>query len=204
MHRLGRTVAAALLLLALAVPGVAAATEEGNPLSELPPEYEPVLDAAAEEFGVSADELRAASRDELETIACTELQGRSVDDIAQKAEAALAEAPAEAQDQLTPERRAELERRLPALLASVEAQVCASDDGTDGTGAQDAGGAGAGGGETDGAPAAGTVDFPIPTRVDTGAGGAATTSTLVGAGVLGLAFATMGGVAMAWRRRLGW
>lgn len=184
-------------MLLVAAPGVAAAGEDDNPLADVPPEYEPALDAAAQEFGLSADQLQSASQEELESLLCAALDQYTVDEVVAKAEAALEELPDEDLDGLTPERRAHLTKQLPALMASLKTEVCA--DGGDATSDADATG-GDDATSDDDADDASSDEIPVPTRIDTGGGGAQT-PTVVVAGLLGVVLAAMSGVAIAGRRR---
>jgi predicted RecB family endonuclease len=143
LKRLGRILAAALLVLAVAVPGVAAAEEstDEKPLSDVPSEYEPALDAVAKEFGVSADDLKSASKEELQTLVCSQIDDMTVAEALALAEPALAE--------LTDEERQQVEEQLPLLWDKMKSEVCVSDDEVD-----------------DGVE-------EVPSRVDTGGGGSA-------------------------------
>lgn len=177
--RLGRMLAVALLLTAL-MSGVALAGEsDDHPLADLPKEYAPALDAAASQLGLTSADLTSASRDELESLLCSKLETSSTDEIAAAAKQALADAPEEQLKDLSDAQRAQLEARLPSIIAELEAEYCttsatADDDDGDSDGADD------GDHDDDGSSAgsdSGTTTsesgIPAPTRVDTGGGGAA-------------------------------
>lgn len=175
LNRLGRMLAAVLLVMAVAVPGVAAADESDDaPLSELPSEYEPALDAAADQLGVAPEELKSASREELTALLCDKLDETSPDELAAEVSEALDEAP----EELSEEQRAELERRLPALISQLETEYCASDEGDD------------------------ADEIPVPSRIDTGGGGAATGAAMpLAFGALFAALFGLFGVGAVGRRR---
>lgn len=141
----------------VAAPGVAAAGEsDDSPLSKVPEQYQPIVDVAAEELGVSADELRSASRDELQSLVCAELESRSTSDLVADVEAALEASPPKEYRELSDAQREQLVQQLPTLIGQLEGEYCetsASDDAAD---------------------ADADDDIPVPTRVDTGGGGAAT------------------------------
>lgn len=201
MRRLGRILAAALLVLMVLLPGAALAAESGNPLAELPPEYEPAVDAAAKEFGVDAEELKSASRSELEDLLCGELQALSAEEIAKKAKAAIDDLPAADREKLTPARIAQLESQLPALMVALEADLCADDDAgsdspDDDSSTDDAAAPQSAGDSGD----SGSGTIPTPNRIDTGAGGSVTPTGIIAA-VLAGALALLGTVAAAGRRR---
>jgi len=175
LQNLGRMLVAALLLLAVVLPTAAVAGEpDESPLSEVPGAYEPALRAAAEGLGLSYDELMSASEDELQAMLCDELDATPTDEIVAQARVALDEAPELAE--LGDAEREQLIEDLPAIIAQVESQYC--DDGAT-TGDDEAdGAAGADDAASDG-------DIPVPTRVDTGGGGAG------GAGVVPVAFGAL-------------
>ncbi len=142
-------------------PGVAAAEEsDDSPLSKVPDQYQPIVDVAAEELGVPADELRSASRDELQSLVCAELESRSTSDLVADVEAALEASPPKEYRELSDAQREQLVHQLPTLIGQLEGEYCetsASDDADD-----------------DHADDHADDDIPVPTRVDTGGGGAAT------------------------------
>jgi hypothetical protein len=140
--------AAALLVLAVAVPGVAAAEEKASekPLSDVPSEYEPALDAVAQELGVSSDDLKGASKEELQKLLCAHIDELTVEEVLALAEPALAD--------LTAEERAQVEEQLPLLWDKLKSDVCVHADEVD-----------------EG------VD-QVPSRVDTGGGGMSSGRTL--------------------------
>ena len=152
-------VAVAMMALAVAVPGVASAQQSDNPLSDVPAEYEPVLDAAAGELGVSADKLQSASREELQQLLCSELEGQSEQDVLARVHAAMNQVPDEQLEGLSQAERQQLEARLPTLIMQLQA---ACDDGavSDTEQADDA----SSDDESD-------DDGSVPERVDAGAGG---------------------------------
>lgn len=140
--------AAALLALALMVPGVASAGD--NPLSDVPPEFEPAVDAAAGELGVSADELKSASKEELQKLLCGELEGESSADIAARVQQALDDAPKEQLKGLSEGELAQIKTQIPLLISQLK-EACAERE--------------------DVADADDDTDVPTPERVDAGAGG---------------------------------
>jgi len=166
LQNLGRMLVAALLLLAVVLPTAAVAGEpDESPLSEVPGAYEPALRAAAEGLGLSYDELMSASEDELQAMLCDELDATPTDEIVAQARAALDEAPELAE--LGDAEREQLIEDLPTIIAQVESRYC--DDGA----------------TTGDDEAASDGDIPVPTRVDTGGGGAG------GAGVVPVAFGAL-------------
>lgn len=168
MIRLGRLIAVALLLTAL-IPGVAFAGEsDDNPLAGLPSQYEPAVDAAAAQLGVSAEELTSASRDELESLLCSKLDESSAEEIAAGAKEALANAPEEDLKKLSADQRAQLEARLPSLIKELEAEYCTTSNTVD-----DDDDAAADGSGSDSDATTSESGIPVPNRVDTGGGGAA-------------------------------
>lgn len=165
--------ATALLLLAL-LPGFALAAEsDEQPLAGLPSEYGPALGAAADQLGVSADELEAASSDELESLLCSKLEESSRDELVAGAKTALASAPQPELQNLSADEQAKLEARLPSLIEELDAKYCSTASAADG--ASGAGGDSADGGSGGSGSGAATSDsgVPVPNRVDTGGGGAA-------------------------------
>lgn len=174
--------AAALLALTVAVPGVAAATGGGeNPLSKVPAEFEPALEAAADELGISAGELKNSSRDELQDLVCTELDGRSATDIAAAVQDAIDNVPKEQLEGLSSAELALLEEQLPTLIAQLKS-ACAE------------GVAEAEGTSDDGAASDSDDDTPVPERVDAGAGGLTDATGSKVPVIFGAAFAIMFGV----------
>ncbi|CAN5912727.1 hypothetical protein BH23ACT10_BH23ACT10_09230 [soil metagenome] len=170
MIRLGRLIAVALLLTAL-IPGVAFAGEsDDNPLAGLPDQYEPAVDAAASQLGVSAEELTSASRDELESLLCSKLDESSVEEIAAGAKEALADAPDKDLEKLSADQRAQLEARLPSMIRELEAEYCATSNTVDDD--DDAAADGSSDSDSD-SDATSESGIPVPNRVDTGGGGAA-------------------------------
>lgn len=190
MNRLGRMLAAALLALALVVPGVASATD--NPLSKVPAEFEPAIDVAAEELGVSADELQNSSREDLQKLLCGELEGESADDVAARVQSALDSASAEDLGGLSESEIAQLQAQLPALISQLKS-AC-GDSAGDVEEASDADDADDSGSET-----------PTPTNIETGAGGLTDTSgtsvPLVFGGAFALLFGAFGFAVVRMRRR---
>ena len=221
MGRLGRTLAAAAVALTIAVPGTAAAQPpSGGPLTGLPDEFQPAARAVAEELGLSYDELTTASDDELEATLCAEVDGASPEQIAARADDALQ---ADNVGHLTAAERERLQSRLPDVISELESRYCATaatttadgdgdsrDGDADGSAGDDEGGTdddadqttddadGSTDGDDDRADDAGagtTNDdgIPLPTRVDTGAGG--TTGTGNAAPMaFGALFATLFGM----------
>jgi len=190
LNRLGRMLAAALLALAVAVPGVAAA--EDNPLSNVPPEFEPAIDIAAKELGVSADELQNSSSEELQKLLCGELEGESADDVAARVKEALDSASAEDLGGLSESEVSQLQAQLPALIAQLKS-ACAD-------GAADVE-------ETSDDEKSDDADdeTPTPTNIETGAGGltdaSGTTVPLVFGGAFALLFGTFGFAVVRMRRQ---
>jgi len=182
--------AAALLALAVAVPGVAAA--EDNPLSNVPPEFEPAIDIAAKELGVSADELQNSSSEELQKLLCGELEGESADDVAARVKEALDSASAEDLGGLSESEVSQLQAQLPALIAQLKS-ACAD-------GAADVE-------ETSDDEKSDDADdeTPTPTNIETGAGGltdaSGTTVPLVFGGAFALLFGTFGFAVVRMRRQ---
>ena len=171
--------AAALFALAVAVPGAAAATGD-NPLSKVPAEFEPAIEIAAQELGVSADDLQNSSREELQDLLCSELESQSADDVAARVKEALASASAEDLGGLSESEVALLQGQLPELISELKA-ACAE---------------GAGDVEEtsdDDAEAGDDSDTPTPTNIETGAGGLTGASGAVVPLVFGGAFALLFG-----------
>lgn len=189
LNRIGRMLAAALLVMALAVPGVAAADEsEEAPLSEMPAEYEQVLDAAAAALGVTPEELKSASRDELATLLCDKLDATSPEQLAAEAQDVLEQG--DGLEQLSEAERAQLEGQLPTLISQLESEYCASDDSDDSaddTGSDDD---------------ADDDAIPVPSRIDTGGGGAAAGGAMpLAFGALFAALFGLFGIGAVGRRR---
>ncbi|MBW3604823.1 MAG: hypothetical protein KY460_07930 [Actinobacteria bacterium] len=172
MIRLGRMLAVTLLLTAL-MSGVALAGEsDDHPLADLPKEYAPALDAAASQLGVSSADLTSASRDELESLLCSKLEKSSAEEIAAGAKQALADAPEEQLKDLSEAQRAQLEARLPSIIAELESEYCATSATADDHGDSDSDDDGSSAGSDSGTTTS-ESGIPVPTRVDTGGGGAA-------------------------------
>jgi len=191
LSRLARMFAVALMVLVVAVPTVASAQQSDNPLSKLPDEYEPVLDAAAGELGVSADKLQSASREELQQLLCSELEGQSNEDVLERVHAAMDEVPEEQLEGLSQAERQQLEAQLPALITQLK-NAC--DDGGV-SDAEESDGASSGDGSDD--------DGSTPDRVDAGAGGvtdASAAAPIVFGGLFAGLFGLFG-VAVVGRRR---
>ena len=147
-------VAASLVLMVFA-PGVAAAGEsDDSPLSKVPEQYQPMVDVAAEELGVSSEELRSASRDELQSLVCDQLESRSTQQLVADVQAALASSPPKEYRELSDAEREQLAEQLPTIIGQLEGEYCetstaeSTDDSDD-------------------------DEIPTPSRVDTGGGGAA-------------------------------
>lgn len=155
VDRLGRVLVAASLVLMVSAPGVAAAGEsDDSPLSKVPEQYQPMVEVAAEELGVSPEELRSASRDELQSLVCSELESRSTSQLVADVEAALESSPPKEYQELSEAERGQLVEQLPAIIGQLEGEYCET---------------GAAGSSDD----SGDDEIPVPTRVDTGGGGAA-------------------------------
>jgi hypothetical protein len=183
--------AAALLVLAVMVPGTAAAAND-NPLSNVPEQYDPAIAAAAGELGVSADELKNASRDELQKLICTELEDVSSDELTARVQNALSEVPEEQLADLSEAERAQLEARLPGLISQLKSacETSAVDDAedTDAEAADD---------EAD-------DDAAVPERVDAGGGGltgSSATAPLLFGGIFAALFGMFGIATVGKRRR---
>jgi hypothetical protein len=179
--------AAVLLVLAVMVPGVAAATSD-NPLSKVPPEYEPAIEAAADELGVSLDELKNASRDELQELICTELADVSKDDLTARVQNALSEVPEEQLAELSDAERKQLEAQLPALVGQLKS-ACEARGVDDAEAAND---------EAD-------DEAPVPDRVESGGGGltdAGATVPLAFGGIFAALFGVFGIATIGKRRRV--
>lgn len=179
LRNLGRMLVAGLLVLMVALPTSASASgPDDAPLSDVPSAYVPALRAAAEGLGLSYDELTSASEDELRTLLCDKLDEMPTDAVVAQARAALREAPEAELAELSDAERRALIADLPAILAQVESRYCDGDgDATTGGDGSDGGDAAAGDdGATGDAGASGEAtsggDIPVPTRVDTGGGGA--------------------------------
>lgn len=168
--------AAALLALAVAVPGVAAADD--NPLSKVPPEFEPAIDVAAKELGVSADELKNSSRDDLQKLLCDELEGESADDVAARVKAALDSASADDLGGLSETEVTQLQGQLPGLISQLKSACADAADDVE---------------ETSDADEDDADDTPTPTNIETGAGGLTDASGAAVPLVFGGAFALLFG-----------
>lgn len=185
MQNLGRMLAAALLVLVIVLPTAAVAQESGDaPLSDVPQQYEPALRAAADGLGLSYDELTSASEEELQTMLCGELADTPTDQIVAQARTALEEAPADELAELSDAERQQLIANLPAIIAQVESQYC-DDAATSGDAEDDAAASGDDASSDDG-------EIPVPTRVDTGGGGAGGAGTVPAA--FGALFAALFGL----------
>lgn len=184
--------AAALLALAVAVPGVAAAEE--NPLSDVPPEFEPAIDIAAKELGVSADELQNSSSEDLQKLLCGELEGESADDVAARVKKALDSASADDLGGLSESEVSQLQAQLPALIAQLKS-ACA-DSAADVEETSD---------DEDSDDADADDETPTPTNIETGAGGltdaTGTTVPLVFGGAFALLFGAFGFALVRIRRQ---
>lgn len=173
--------AAALLVLVIVLPTAAVAQESGEaPLSDVPKQYEPALRAAADGLGLSYDELTSASEEELQTMLCGELADTPTDQIVAQARTALKEAPADELAELSDAERKQLIANLPAIIAQVESQYCDDDAATSGDVEDDDATA-----SGDDASSEDDGEIPVPTRIDTGGGGAG------GAGMVPAAFGAL-------------
>jgi hypothetical protein len=177
-----------LMALTIAVPGVASAAADENPLSEVPPEFEPAVEAVAAELGVTADDLQSASREELQTMLCAELEGESADEAAARVKSALDDAELENVSEV--ERQA-VESQLPQIISEVkkacDESAVADTEETD-----------------DSAEEESEDDVPTPDRVDAGGGGVNETGvndTLVYGGIFGTLFVLLGVALIGMRRR---
>lgn len=204
LQNLGRMLVAALLVLTVVLPTAAMATgPDDAPLSDVPSEYVPALRAAADGLGLSYDELTAASKDELQTLLCDTLEETSTDEIVAQARAALDEAPEEELAELTDAERKQLIANLPAIIGQIESQYCDGDGGTSdddsddvdvdthddaGSSADDDTSAD----DDSSSDASSDGDIPVPTRVDTGGGGAGDAGSIPAA--FGALFATLFGL----------
>jgi hypothetical protein len=183
--------AVAVMALAVAMPGVASAQQSDNPLSEVPAEYEPVLDAAAGELGVSADKLQSASREELQQLLCSELEGQSKQDVLARVRAAMKQVPDEQLEGLSQAERQQLEARLPTLITQLQA---ACDDGPVGDTEQ----------ADDASDDESDDDGSVPDRVDSGAGGvtdAGAAAPIIFGGLFAALFGLFGIAIVGPRRR---
>ncbi|HSK91523.1 MAG TPA: hypothetical protein VK875_09435 [Euzebyales bacterium] len=124
-----------------------------NPLSDVPPEFEPAVDAAAGELGVSADELKSASKEELQKLLCGKLEGESSADIAARVQQALDDAPKEQLKGLSEGELAQIKTQIPLLISQLKEACAEREDVADTDDASD------------------DTDVPTPERVDAGAGG---------------------------------
>lgn len=211
-----------LLLAALMLPAAALAQEaDGPPLADVPAAYEPALQLAAQQLGLSYDELRSASREELQQTLCAALDRTTHEQVVADARAALDSATDEQLAALSASERQRLHTNLPAIVAAVDREYCdeaaTGDDGeatpsggadaadaVDETGATPDADEGATGdaGEADDDAVTTVDDIPVPNRVDTGGGGAGDGQQLPAA--FGALFATLFGalgVAATARRR---
>jgi hypothetical protein len=174
--------AAALLALAVAVPGAAAADD--NPLSKVPPEFEQAIDVAAKELGVSADELQNSSRDDLQKLLCDELEGESAADVAARVKAALDSASADDLGGLSEAEVTQLQGQLPGLISQLKSACADAAEDVEETSDADADDAD----DEDDAD-----DAPTPTNIETGAGGLTDASGAAVPLVFGGAFALLFG-----------
>jgi hypothetical protein len=192
LNRLGRMLAVVLMALTVAVPGMASAAGDKNPLSEVPPEFQPAVDAVAAELGISADSLKNASREELQTLLCSELEGESADDVAARVQKALDEIPESQFEGVSEVERQAVESQLPTIIADMK-KACKE------SGVSDAE-------ETDDSAAEESDDeTPTPNRVDAGGGGvneAGTTGPLVFGGIFAALFGLLGVAIIGMRRRV--
>jgi hypothetical protein len=182
--------AVALMALTIAVPGVASAGDK-NPLSEVPPEFAPAVDAVAEELGVSAESLKSASRKELQTLLCSELEGESAEDVAARVQTALDDIPESELEGVSEVERQAIESQLPTIISEIKS-AC-DESGVNDTEEADDSAAG----ESD-------DDVPTPNRVDAGGGGvdeAGTTAPLVFGGIFAALFGLFGIAIIGMRRR---
>ena len=196
LQNLGRMLVAALMVLTVVLPTAAAAGEpEKRPLSDVPSEYAPALRAVAEGLGLSYDELTSASKDELQTLLCDTLDETSTDEIVARARAALDDAPDEELAKLGDAEREQLMAKLPAIIERVASRYCDDDDAKKDDADDDAKKDDADDDakkddadddtrKDDGDDVA-SGDIPVPTRVDTGGGGAG------GAGMVPAAFGAL-------------
>lgn len=176
--------AAALLVLTVLLPTVAAAQESDDaPLSDVPSQYVPALRAAAQGLGLSYDELTSASEDELQELLCSKLDETPTDEIVAEARKALDEAPDDELAELSDAERRQLEANLPVIIAQIESQYCdaATTSGDDAATSGDE----TAGGDTSTDDASEDGDIPVPTRIDTGGGGTG------GTGMVPVAFGTL-------------
>lgn len=200
MGRLGRVLAAAALVLTIVLPGAAAAQEPAErPLADIPEELVPGMRAVAEQFGLSYEQLRNASEAQLEAVLCAEADDASPQQIATRASAALDDSGSDLSDAERQRLQKRLPGIIADLETEYCATGAATDDRDEGstgaTGDDHNGRTGEGDGATNDAsePAGGDDDgssddeaaqtgngsaatnsdgIPLPTRVDTGAGGA--------------------------------
>jgi hypothetical protein len=190
LKRLGRMLAVVLMALTIAVPGVAAAGDK-NPLSEVPPEFEPAVDAVASELGVSADSLKNASRKELQELLCSELEGESADAVAERVQKALDEVPESELEGVSEVERQAVEAQLPSIIAELKS-ACAE------SGVNEAEETG------DSAADESDDDVPTPNRVDAGGGGvneSGTPAALIFGGIFAALFGLLGIAIIGMRRR---
>lgn len=181
--------AVVLMALTIAVPGVASATGDKNPLSEVPPEFDPAVDAVASELGVSADSLKSASRKELQELLCAKLEGESADEVAARVQKALDEVPESELEGVSEVEREAVAAQLPSIISELK-KAC--------EGVSDAE-------ETDDSAAEESDDdVPTPTRADMGGGGvneSGTTAPLVFGGIFAALFGLLGVAIIGMRRR---
>jgi hypothetical protein len=178
--------AVALMALVAMVPGVAAAGESDNPLSKVPEQYEPVLEAAAGELGVSVDKLKSASKEDLQKLLCSELEGESAADVSARVKAAMEDVPADELEGLSEIERQQIEAQLPALVSQLK-EACEESGVSDTE-------------ETDDSD----DDVPVPDRVDAGAGGitgGTASAPLIFGGVFAALFGLFGIAVVGMRRR---
>jgi hypothetical protein len=140
---------------------------------------------------VSADKLQSASREELQQLLCSELEGQSNEDVLERVHAAMDEVPEEQLEGLSRAERQQLEAQLPALITQLK-NACddsavsdteESDDASSGDGSDD--------------------DASTPDRVNAGAGGvtdAGAAAPIVFGGLFAGLFGLFG-VAVVGRRR---
>ena len=181
--------AVVLMALTIAVPGVASAGDK-NPLSEVPPEFAPAVDAVAEELGVSAESLKSASRKELQTLLCSELEGESAEDVAARVQKALDDIPESELEGVSEVERQAVEAQLPTIISEIKS-ACEE------SGVSDTD-------ETDDSAAESDDEVPTPNRVDAGGGGvdaAGTTAPLVFGGIFAALFGLLGVAIIGMRRR---
>jgi hypothetical protein len=187
-------VAASLVLMVFAPGSAVAGESDDSPLSKVPEQYQPMVDVAAEELGVSSEDLESASPGDLRSLVCAELESRSTSQLVADVQAALEASPPKEYQDLSEAEREQLEQQLPTLIGQIEGEYCetsaaGSSDDSDADDGSDAGD------DRDG-------EIPVPTRVDTGGGGAAAAGGApVLFGVLFAALFGLFGVGVTARRR---